>query len=112
MPRCAKSVLRLLPAYSSPLASSQTENPMEVGLLATPKVIEQLDQIGVITVVVDDKSGIHGEAPRPDLHVVGRGMTANAVPGFKYLNAMAPLGQLVGAPQPGDARSYDCNVHR
>ena len=86
--------------------------PHGSGLVGDAEVIEQLDQVGIITVVVDDKSGIHGKAPRPDLYVVGRGMAANAVPGFKYLNAMAPLGQLVGAPQPGDARSYDCNVHR
>jgi hypothetical protein len=38
-------------------------------------------------------------------------MSTNPVSGFKNVDTMAALGQLIRASQPGDARSNDCNIH-
>jgi hypothetical protein len=38
-------------------------------------------------------------------------VATDTVPGFEYFNAVTAFDELMGAPQPGDARSNDCNVH-
>jgi hypothetical protein len=39
-------------------------------------------------------------------------VATDTISGLENVNAVASFGQLIGASQPGDARSYDCNVHR
>ena len=76
-----------------------------------PQFIKKSDQIGVIAVVIDDKAGINRETTRPQMNVIGSRMPTNAISGFKNVDTMASLGQVLRASQPGDARSNDCNIH-
>jgi hypothetical protein len=39
-------------------------------------------------------------------------VATDPVAGFEDIDAVAAFDELVGASQPGDARSNDCNVHR
>ena len=75
------------------------------------KLFEQLNEIWIVSVVVDDKAGIHRKTSGADLSIVGSCMAPDPVPSFKHFDAMTPLDEPVGAPEPRDTRPYNCNIH-
>ena len=82
--RWAKTVSNDEPFHSRPVTSSATLKLMSLGLVATPEVVEQPDEPGIVALVVDEEPRVDVERAVGEVHRDGVGVAPGPGVGLEH----------------------------